>query len=187
MLCVALRQPMTSPRLGFILLLLAWAVPRLPGGDSPAIAPAEKESATTPLPDEPPTAKNTPAVNTPANPVPSGSGDESDEAKSRSILRSALHESFPYDPSARTKRPEQSSVDQAAQGTDDSEIVVLPDVEVTSRVLDRGLTAAIANQKPTGPQNHSKFGTGIHEKDFGKVRASVITILYIPVGFGLSW
>ena len=177
---------MTSPRMGFTLFSLALLLPRLTGADAPAISVTENEPAGG-VPDQMPVAGSTPAANPPANPAPSDGGGENSGTKSRSILRSALHASFPYDPGARAKSPEASAADQAPQGALDPEIVLMPKVEVTSRVLDRGLTAAIANWRPTGPQNHSKFGTGIHQKDFGKVRASVITILYIPVGFGLSW
>jgi len=38
-----------------------------------------------------------------------------------------------------------------------------------------------------GPQNHSKFGTGVHEKDIGKVRISAVTVLYVPIFVKLSW
>ncbi len=178
---------MTFARLGFMLLSLAWMAPRLPAGDSPPIAVPEKENSA-PVPDATPTVKSTPAVSPPANPVlpPSGSGGSS-EAKSPSIVRSALRDSFPYDPAVRAKSLVPASPDQAAQGTLDSDVVVLPKVEVTSRRFDRDLPAAIANWRPTGPQNHTKFGTGIRQKDFGKVRASVMTIFYIQVGVGLSW
>ncbi len=91
------------------------------------------------------------------------------------------------EPSVRAKSPESFTADQASQGALDPEVVLMPKVEVTSRRFDRDLPAAIANWRPTGPQNHTKFGTGIRQKDFGKVRASVMTIFYIPVGVGLSW
>ena len=177
---------MNAPRLGFILLSLALVGPRLVGGDSPAIAVTEKENAT-PVTAEMPEAKSPPAVNPPANPVPPRSSGESGAAKSRSIVGSALRASFPYDPSVRAKSPESFTADQASQGALDPEVVLMPKVEVTSRRFDRDLPAAIANWRPTGPQNHTKFGTGIRQKDFGKVRASVMTIFYIPVGVGLSW
>lgn len=69
----------------------------------------------------------------------------------------------------------------------DSELMVLPKFEVRSPRLPEGLAEAITRSRPDGPQNDSKLGTGIHEKDFGKVRAFVATVLYIPISIGFSW
>jgi hypothetical protein len=68
-----------------------------------------------------------------------------------------------------------------------SEVVMLPKLTVNERPLPRDLGQDIARWRSKAPQNHSRFGTGIHEKDFGKVRASVSTIFYIPVSFGIRW
>jgi hypothetical protein len=40
---------------------------------------------------------------------------------------------------------------------------------------------------PAGPQNTTKFGTGMRQRDFGKVRVSTVTIFYIPIFIGASW
>ena len=47
--------------------------------------------------------------------------------------------------------------------------------------------ADIARWHSQAPQNHTRLGTGIRQKDFGKVRVTVPTLLYIPIGIGVSW
>jgi hypothetical protein len=102
-------------------------------------------------------------------------------------IRRAIRESFQYSPVAQTSTEEPPAPILAPEVKIDSDIIVLPKYEVRSRPLPRGLTEAIAKSRSFEPQNHSKFGTGIHEKDFGKVRFSAVTVLYIPVLVGLSW
>jgi hypothetical protein len=110
------------------------------------------------------------------------------EPKLHPEIRQALAQNFPYQPEIRAKTQEQSASEVLQpQGELDPEVVVLPKFEVRSRALDRDLPAAIANYKSTAPQNHSKLGTGIHEKDFGKVRLSCVTVLYIPIQVGIGW
>jgi len=65
--------------------------------------------------------------------------------------------------------------------------VVMSKMEVTVSAYERNLPAAMANWRDPRPRNDSRFGTGMHQKDFGKMRASVVTILYVPIFFGLSW
>lgn len=66
--------------------------------------------------------------------------------------------------------------------------IVLDTMSVVERSNHRQLSAAINSPRaPKGPQNVSKFGTGIHERDFGKVRVSAVTIFFIPVLVGASW
>jgi hypothetical protein len=69
----------------------------------------------------------------------------------------------------------------------DPDTVYLPKFEVEDRPLPRGLAEAIEKSRFAGPQNKSRLGTGIHEKDFGKVRGPVVTVFYIPIFAGLSW
>ena len=102
-----------------------------------------------------------------------------------SVVSGALRESFHYDPRLHAQSVRRSSPD--SEDTADSDVVMLPEVAVNERPLPRDLNADIARWRSQQPQNHSRFGTGIHEKDFGKVRVSVPTILYLPVGLGIRW
>ncbi|HEX2851820.1 MAG TPA: hypothetical protein VHO24_01185 [Opitutaceae bacterium] len=162
---------MTAARRGLFLLSLGLLLPRLFGGDSPATVD---------------TSEAPPAVSGAAATISSG---ENGRAKSSSKVRQAIVGSFSYNPSAREKAPEQSSpvLVSAQPVAVDPDVVVMAKLEVTSRAYERGLPSAIANWRDPSPQNNSRFGTGLHQKDFGKVRASMVTILYVPILVGISW
>lgn len=120
-----------------------------------------------------------------------GTSDQSEKAhraRVRLLMRAAVTESFSYDGTARaeTNPPVAADVPTRAAQTD-PDVVVLDTFEVRTRAFDRDLPSAIKKWRPSGPQNNTRFGTGVREKDFGKVRASVVTILYIPVLVGFSW
>jgi hypothetical protein len=173
--------------MGFLVFSLALVSSRVLGGDSPASVPREKERApfasSTAL-----TEKSTREPNPPAVAVTSSRGEESDTANARSNLRRVIRESFRYDPNARPKSSGQFSPALVApQNAVDPETVVMAKLEVRSRPIDHGLSEAIAKYRDPRPQNNRKFGTGVIEKDFGKVRMSAATILYIPIAIGISW
>lgn len=109
------------------------------------------------------------------------------ESEIRTDMRRAVREGFRYDPAVRATSLEQPAPELAPQVEGDPEIVVLPKFEVKSPPLPRGLVAAVAASRPLEPQNKSKWGTGVHEKDFGKVRAYAVTVLYVPILFGFRW
>lgn len=109
------------------------------------------------------------------------------ETGNRSNMRRALRESFHYDPAVRAKSLEQPAPELAPEVEGDPEIIVLPKYMVESRPLPRGLVEAVAASRSLEPQNQSRLGTGIHEKDFGKVRAYAVTVLYVPILVGFSW
>lgn len=69
----------------------------------------------------------------------------------------------------------------------DSNIVVMEKFHVTARIADRELAADIAKTHPLTAKSDAKFGTGEYQKDFGKIRASAITILYVPIRLNASW
>jgi hypothetical protein len=178
---------MTVPRLGFLLLSLGLILPRLFGADSPATADSE-EQRTGSETDGTPTRDSASAVNFPNNASPVDSGGEGGNAKSSSKIRRAVLGSFSYDPSVRAKSLEQRSSPVLVQPVEtDPDLVIMPQLEVRARPYDQGLPAAIANWRDPRPRNDTKFGTGVREKDFGKVRASVVTILYVPVLLNFSW
>jgi hypothetical protein len=102
-------------------------------------------------------------------------------------MRRAIFEGFRYNPEIRAQYLEQAVPDQEPSVNNDPDIIYLAKFEVRDRPLPRGLGDAILKARQTEPKNHSRFGTGIHEKDFGKVRASAVTLFYVPVFVGLSW
>ncbi|MEO7414585.1 MAG: hypothetical protein ABIZ81_14645 [Opitutaceae bacterium] len=178
---------MTAVRWGLVLVSLGLILPRLLGGDAPAttdtseprvgsgtVAPISKDASTS---------------NLAIAPKPAISVGARGQAKSSAQVRAAVLEGFSYGSSVLEKRREQSSpvLVLAQPEPNDSDVVVMANFEVAARVYERGLPAAIANWRDPSPQNDGRFGTGMHQKDFGKVRASVVTILYVPILFGISW
>jgi hypothetical protein len=115
---------------------------------------------------------------------------QTSEATAPSFVRQAIRESFRYDPGTyvRPTTPEHlSPALRAPQAASDPAVVLMPKFEVRSRPIDYGLPEAIARYKDPRPQINRKFGTGIYQKDFGKVRMTTSTIFYIPFFVGFSW
>src|SRR4051812_45566787 len=179
---------MTAGRYGIFLISLGMFEPRLFGGDASGSAAEVGLNTFTQRGDSP----NPEGASAPSSPIDSNTpltAMEPGPAKASSRVRRALLERFPYDPAARPKAAKEISpiLVRAQPAPGDAEVVVMSQIEVTERVRERDLTAAIASWRDPGPRNDSRFGTGVHQKDLGKVRASVVTILYVPVFFGLSW
>lgn len=181
-----------------------------PLGDREAAEAASvKKASTPPAADVSPAAANPPPKSPPPFLVPNGSS--SDRVKSggseihpttisppssrlrvtspSSVVSGALRESFRYDASLRAQAVQAASADShdAASADDDSDVVLLPKMAVNERPLPRDLGADIARWRSQAPQNHTRLGTGIHQKDFGKVRVGVMTLFYIPIAVGASW
>jgi hypothetical protein len=74
----------------------------------------------------------------------------------------------------------------SAEALADPDVIQMKEMRV-SPLVDRDLAADIKKTRPLKAQSHAKFGTGVYEKDFGKVRAAAVTILYVPVVVGISW
>ena len=71
---------------------------------------------------------------------------------------------------------------------DHADPIVLETMSVVERSNHRQLSTAINSPRaPKAPQNVSKVGTGIHQRDFGKVRVSAVTLFVSPVLVGASW
>lgn len=182
-----------------------------PLGDREAAEVASvKKASAPPAADVSPAAANPPLKSPPPFLVPNGSS--SDRVKSggsethstttsspssglrvtppSSVVSGALRESFRYDASIRAQAVPAAAADSsdAASATDDdSDVVLLPKMAVNERPLPRDLGADIARWRSQAPQNHTRLGTGIHQKDFGKMRVSVMTLFYIPIAVGASW
>lgn len=104
-----------------------------------------------------------------------------------SRFRRAVLDTHPYAPVARTEPEEESIPILLTRTRADPDVLLMPKFEVFADEFDRGLHEAILNYRDPRPINNTRFGTGLRQKDFGKVRAGVVTIFYIPVMFGLSW
>lgn len=109
------------------------------------------------------------------------------ELSTRSAIRQAMLERFPYRPVEQSERLEQPVSVSAPMVDAGPDVVVLPVLEVLDRLPARGLAEAVAKSRPSEAQSESRLGTGFHEKDFGKVRAKVVTVLYVPIQLGFSW
>jgi hypothetical protein len=104
-----------------------------------------------------------------------------------SRFRRAVLDTHPYTPAARAEPLEESIPILLTRTRADPDVLLMPKFEVFADEVDRGLHEAILNYRDPRPINNTRFGTGLRQKDFGKVRAGVVTILYIPIMFGLSW
>lgn len=170
------------PPLACTLLSLAFLSTGLLARDTMLTVAHNEERQPSGADDEPPA----------ATPVVSSSvleeSDQAHRAKVRLLIRDAIRETFPYDPAAHKENSGSvAAAEPSPQAPADPNVVLLDKYEVRSRAFERDLPIAIQRWRPSGPQNKTKFGTGIREKDFGKVRASMVTILYIPVLVGFSW
>ena len=110
---------------------------------------------------------------------------ESPRERVRESMKATMLREYRYAPEAATDR-ETTVVRYASE--DHADPIVLETMSVVERSNHRQLSAAINSPRaPKDPQNVSKFGTGIHQRDFGKVRVSAVTIFFIPVLVGASW
>ena len=105
--------------------------------------------------------------------------------KVRESMKATMLREYHYAPESVIDR--QSTVVRY-HSDDQPEPVVLDRMSVVERSNHRQLAAAINSPRaPKGPQKVGKFGTGVHARDFGKVRVSAVTIFYIPVLICASW
>jgi hypothetical protein len=105
--------------------------------------------------------------------------------KARESMKETMLREYRYAPETVTDR-ESTVVRYASDYRTDP--IVLDTMSVVERSNHRQLSAAINSPRPPkDPQNVSKFGTGIHQRDFGKVRVSAVTLFFIPVFVGASW
>lgn len=110
--------------------------------------------------------------------------DSSRAARSRDNVLSGF--SF-VDASAPTEAADLGPLVKAPiESPQDSSVVVMDELKVTP-LGDRDLAVDIKKTRPLNGASQVKYGTGIHEKNFGKIRASAVTILYVPVLVGFSW
>ena len=109
------------------------------------------------------------------------------EGRSHSEMRSAMLEGFVFEQKPKPIESTVVLVDRSSQAAVDPDTVVMEKMVVYDRNLYWDLASDIKKGRPVHAQSHSKFGTGVYEKDFGKVRAACVTVLYIPIMVGISW
>jgi hypothetical protein len=118
-------------------------------------------------------------------------GVPAQSAKSRTENRAqflrAVLDTQPYAPIARAEPVEEISPILLTRAQAGPDVLLMPKFEVFADEVDRGLHQAILNYRDPRPINNTRFGTGLRQKDFGKVRAGMVTIFYIPVMIGFSW
>jgi hypothetical protein len=102
-------------------------------------------------------------------------------------IRQAVLADFRYLPVVPEKGLDLTVPSLAPPLESEAGLMVLPKFEVRSSRLPRGLDEAVVKSQPDGLHNDIKLGTGVHVRDFGKVRMAVATVLYIPVYIGFSW
>jgi hypothetical protein len=93
---------------------------------------------------------------------------------------------FSFDVKAKPDATQERAPEEPAEFRDPN-VVQMETVQVTTSALDRDLAADVKKTKGLRGESHRKLGTGVVEKDFGKVRMSAVTILYVPILVGFSW
>jgi hypothetical protein len=118
------------------------------------------------------------------------SGD-AERTRLRGRMRQMLLREYRYTPEtsdasiATTHKPAQDTI---LRPSDESDAVILERITVVDTYDFRELEKAVNSpHPPKGPQNTRKFGTGIRQRDFGKVRLSTVSVFYIPIFIGASW
>lgn len=102
--------------------------------------------------------------------------------------RRAVLEDFKFDDAPKPPDSEEP-IEEKSPSADEvpPDTVVMERFEIKERKIEWDLAADIKKTRPLGPQSKSKWGTGVHQKDFGKTRVSVVTILYVPIQINASW
>lgn len=112
---------------------------------------------------------------------------EEDSAVSRPELKRAALASFSFTETPAPVAGVTATEKKDVKASEDDSLVVMDKMKVSAKFWDRDLDADIHKTVSLKPINSSKFGTGLHQKDFGKVRGSVVTVLYVPIMIGISW
>jgi hypothetical protein len=109
------------------------------------------------------------------------------DSRSHPELRNAMLEGFVFEPKPKPVDGDVILVERTAQAVVDPDAVVMEKLIVSDRNLYWDLASDIKKGRPAHAQSHAKFGTGVYEKDFGKIRAFSVNVLYIPILVGVSW
>ena|GEM_PF-4950388 len=102
-------------------------------------------------------------------------------------LKSAALREFTYVPRETAESAAHPPGRAGTVTTVNPDAVVMDEVRVESRFWDKDLVSDVQKTKRLKAHSETKWGTGVHEKDFGKIRASVVTVLYVPILVNASW
>jgi hypothetical protein len=83
--------------------------------------------------------------------------------------------------------PEPEPVSPFVREPVDPEVVVLEPLTVTEQFDVKRFELAMGREHGRSPGTKRRWGTGAYTRDIGKVRVQVLSILHVPVMFGLSW
>lgn len=83
--------------------------------------------------------------------------------------------------------PQESLPEAVAEAASDPNTIVMEKVTVEGSPFYRRLHTDIKNARQLKAQSAPKLGTGTYQRDLGKIRASALTIFYVPVQVGISW
>lgn len=111
-----------------------------------------------------------------------------EETSARVRLRETLVKDFPF--RAPTKpAATQAAPTEADAASADPEVVVLPQLDVhgVHPRIERAEARAIERSVTLAPADTVTLGTGLRERDIGKVRIGTTRILYVPVHLKISW
>jgi len=112
---------------------------------------------------------------------------QSEGSVSRQEIRFAMLDGFHFEAKEISLADRNSPILKATENVAEPDAVVLEKMVVKGRRRYKDLSTDVGRASPLRAQSQSGFGTGIHEKDFGKIRAYSLTILYVPIQAGISW
>ena len=115
---------------------------------------------------------------------PACAGD-SDPPKVSHEIAQVLQEEFKDSPVSPNAPPAAALLERSPN----AEAIAMPKLTVfSSRVKMRDFETEITKHQARARAQKPKWGCGpIYQKDFGKIRFGVFSILYIPVAIGFSW
>lgn len=112
-------------------------------------------------------------------------GDDSPTPKGTRMRHQALA-GFSFDEQAKPEATQELAREEPTEFRDPN-VVPMEAVQITTSALDRDLAADVKKTRSPHAESHRKLGTGVVEKDFGKVRMAAVTIFYVPILVGFSW
>lgn len=110
-----------------------------------------------------------------------------DTAKeTRSKIRRMILAEHPFVDRSESAVPQEPLTKAVAETASDPNTIVMEKVTVEGSPFYRRLHADIKNASQLKAQSAPRLGTGMYQRDFGKIRASALTIFYVPVLVDIS-
>jgi hypothetical protein len=101
-------------------------------------------------------------------------------------MRAEAVSAFEYN-SCEQNQDSDAAVADSGLPASDPDVVHLETVEVGAPRFGRELERAIESYRMHLPLNTQVMGTGVIQKDYGKLRVSRMSVLYVPVQLKFSW